>query len=770
MARCRLLPAVLALLVACGGEPSDKLNQAVEPDWQRLLAGPGDHVGAVACAQCHAAEHRDWQGSHHDLAMQPATPESVLGDFDRARFDYAGIRSEFFRRAGSYRVITDGPDGELAEFEIAYTFGVEPLQQYLIELPGGRLQALGIAWDSRPESEGGQRWFHLYPDQAVSADHPLHWTGRNQNWNHLCADCHSTGLVKGYDSDSDTFNTSFAEINVACEACHGPGREHIEWALDGALPAAGPALAKIFAERRGIDWLPDPETGTARRSAARPTQIEIDSCGRCHGRASRLLGDTVHGRSLLDSHRPVLLDPDQFHPDGQMLAEVFNWASFLQSRMAQAGVTCSDCHHPHSLQLRAPGNAVCVQCHQPDRYDHPEHARHSSGSEGSQCKACHMPRVTFMEIDPRHDHAFRIPRPDLSIAYGVPNACNDCHQDRSAEWARDVLADWFPAGPDRSRDFAHALYNAQVGAPGLVDELERVIDNPEQPAIVRASAVRALAPWLGPAHRALPVAALHDPDPLLRMSAVEALADLDPALRRQHLAPLLTDPVLAVRIAAAGALAGTPEQGLSPQQRGHFEAALQEYLGSIGINADRPEANVRLGNLHARRGQNDAALAAYRRALQLDPATVEAWINLADLEHARSGERQVEAILHQGLTRLPDSADLHHALGLSQVRQQRFTAALKALERAVELAPDNPHYGHVLAVALHQLGQTERARQRLELILERHPYHRDSLSTLALHHAHADNRAQARKFTDRLAELEPASDTVNQLRQWLGGE
>jgi len=769
-----LLPVALSMLVACAGDPSAELSSANSPEaagmserTPRLAAAEG-HVGAAVCAQCHTVEHRDWQGSHHALAMQEAGPDSVLGDFDRARFHYAGVTSEFVERDGAYFVVTDGPTGELDEFQIAYTFGVEPLQQYLIELPGGRLQALGIAWDSRPAAEGGQRWFHLYPDQEIGADHPLHWTARNQNWNHMCADCHSTAVVKGYDPDNDTYDSTWSEINVACEACHGPGREHLEWARAGASPETGAGLAVAFQERRGIAWLPDADSGTARRSQPGQAPVEIDTCGRCHGRASRLLGDTVHGGNLLDTHRPALLDPDQYHPDGQMLAEVFNWGPFKQSRMAQAGVTCSDCHQPHSLEFRLPGNALCAQCHQPDRFDHPDHTGHPVDSAGGQCSACHMPRVTFMEIDRRHDHAFRIPRPDLSMAYGVPNACTDCHADRDDQWARDRLLEWFPDGSDTSMDFAHALHAASVGAPGLVERLEHVIVHPEQPAIVRASAIRALTPWLRPAQADLPMQALAAAQPLLRMTAVESLAGADSDRRRAQTIPMLTDPVRAVRIEAAAALAGAPEQALSPEQRIPFQAALDEYIAALQFNADRPEANVALGNLHAQRGLHDAAQSAYGRALQLEPATVSAWINLAELQRSRAAETDVAAILRQGLERLPDSAELHHALGLSLVRQQRLPDAVAALERAAELAPNEPRFGHVLAVALHQLGQSRQARRWLERVLERHPYHRESLSTLALYHGHAGDRVMARTLANRLAELEPDSDTVARLRQWLG--
>lgn len=762
------LPLAGSAMLAVGAAPTADSLTDHQTGRHAGVGSGSDYVGAAVCGHCHALEYREWRGSHHELAMQPASEHSVLGDFEDGRFDYAGISSKFFIRDRSYRVLTDGPDGELAEFEIIYTFGVEPLQQYLIELPGGRLQALGIAWDSRPRADGGQRWFHLYPDLNVTADHPMHWTGRNQNWNHMCADCHSTGVSKRYDVANDRFETTYAEVNVACEACHGPGREHVRWALDGADPGADPAVTVVFDERRGIDWTLESGEHTARRSEERRTQIEIDGCGRCHGRASRLLGDAAHRGSLLDRQRPVLLEPDQFHPDGQMLAEVFNWASFLQSRMATAGVTCSDCHQPHTLRLRKSGNALCLQCHSADRFERVEHTGHAADSVGAQCSSCHMPAVTFMEIDRRHDHAFRIPRPDFSIAFGVPNACTDCHVERGAEWAHEILTQWFPNGPDRTRDFADALHAARTGAPGLVEGLEQVISNPIQPAIVRASALRALRPWLTPELQRLPLSSLKDADPVVRLSAVEALAGIDPRARVGALAALLTDPVRAVRIETVIALAGHPEQYLSQRQQEQFLSALEDHLRSIELNSDRPEALVRLGNLSARRGEFASAADLYRRALSLEPATIEAWINLADLEFRRSGETQGETLVRQGLEVVAGSADLYHALGLSLIRQQRRAEALQALKAAADLALDNPDYGHALAVALHQFGQLERARQRLENVLQHHPYHRASLTTLALHHAHAGNRTEAGRLAARLAELEPDNEVLEALRRWLG--
>src|SRR5205823_4298903 len=219
-ARACIVPSLFAVLLFAAAQATPAAP--TEPG-QAVVK---EYVGAAACGACHAREYEAWSRSHHRHAMQVADAKSVLGNFRDAKFVYAGTTSLFSTRDGRYYVRTDGPDGKLAEFEIKYTFGVAPLQQYLIELPGGKLQALGIAWDSRPKANGGQRWFHLYPDQNLRAGDPLHWTGINQNWNFMCAECHSTRLRKNFDAATGRFTTTWAEIDVACEACHGPGAEH----------------------------------------------------------------------------------------------------------------------------------------------------------------------------------------------------------------------------------------------------------------------------------------------------------------------------------------------------------------------------------------------------------------------------------------------------------------------------------------------------------------------------------------------------------------
>jgi predicted CXXCH cytochrome family protein len=284
-------------------------------------------------------------------------------------------------------VRTDGPDSALHDYEIKFTFGVLPLQQHLIAMPGGRLQALGIAWDSRPRELGGQRWFFLYPGQDIAVSDALHWTGIDQTWNYMCADCHSTNVRKNYNLKTRSCDTKYAGINVACEACHGPGSNHLRWSKRGWQQLnADRGLTIALDERRDAGWAIDPATGNPRRSTPRVSDREIEMCARCHLRRGQIHEDYVHRLPVDDDYRVALLDQDLCFPDGQIKGEVYEYDSFLQSCMYHAGVTCSDCHEPHSLKLRADGNNVCLQCHSV-KYDSPLHHFHQPGSAGTLCSS-----------------------------------------------------------------------------------------------------------------------------------------------------------------------------------------------------------------------------------------------------------------------------------------------------------------------------------------------------------------------------------------------
>ena len=729
------------------------------------------YVGGQTCTSCHANEHAAWSGSHHDLAMQVADDKSVLGNFADAKFSSAGITSTFFRRGGKFFVNTDGPDGKLADFELKYTFGVTPLQQYLIELPGGRLQAFGIAWDSRPKAAGGQRWFHLYAGRKLKAGDPQHWTGIDQNWNYQCADCHSTNLRKNYDAEARRFDTKWSEINVSCEACHGPASNHLAWAKKEGdwqrFGGTGKGLPVALDERRGVSWIMNVTTGNAARSSPRAGVREIEICAQCHARRGQFSDEGVHGRPFADAYRPALLDQGLYWSDGQQRDEVYNHGSFLQSRMFAKGVTCSDCHDPHSLKLRQPGNAVCSQCHQPAKFDGPQHTFHPAGSKGAECVSCHMPATTYMEVDPRRDHGMRVPRPDLSVKLGVPNACNQCHADRKPEWAAAQVEKWYGRVPAGFQRYAEAFHADASGAAGAGQQLRDVVRNAEQPAIARATALARLAGDPSPVTQDLLRQTLNDPDAQVRAATVGALAGGDPALKAQLLARLLKDPVRSVRMEAARALAGPAEQRLAPADREAFASALAEYVAAQRFNADRPEGRSNLGMLYAERGDTLAAEKELQAAVALDPTFVPATVNLADLYRALGREAEAERLLRGALARAPEEAAVHHALGLALARQKRVGEAVAELEKAARLAPRNSRYAYVYAVALHDAGKVPQAIAVLEELHRRDPGDSTPVQALAAFERDRGNRAAAIRWAEQLVALAPGDPQAKQLLDGL---
>jgi tetratricopeptide (TPR) repeat protein len=728
-------------------------------------------VGAAVCARCHPRQAEAWTGSHHQLAMQPATGASVLGDFADATFVHDGVTSRLFRRDAKYMVRTDGPDGALHDYEVSYAFGVAPLQQYLVELSQGRLQALEIAWDSRPKAAGGQRWFHLYPDEHIDHHDPLHWTGVAESWNYMCADCHSTNVRKSWSDDAQRYATTFAEVSVSCEACHGPGSRHVSWASQPpASRGSDDGLAIALDERAGVTWSRDPTTHKPVRSRPRTSRREIEMCARCHARRGLVHEDSVHGQPVTDDYDVALLADDLYYPDGQIKGEVYEYGSFVQSRMFAEGVTCSDCHDPHRPELRAAPelrDGTCLRCHAPEQYQTPKHHFHPEASAGARCVACHMPAVTYMVVDPRRDHSLRVPRPDLSVTLGVPNPCNQCHADRTATWAATTVASWYGHPPSGLQQFAEALAAGSKGAPGADQLLAALVADHGQPAIARASAIARLERV--PTPPTLPVIrdALGDADPLVRRAAIHAIAGIDPGQRVAAVAPLLADPVRTVRIEAARAMVGVPADLIPPSSREPLARAMSELFAAYQLNGDRPEAQVALATIDAGQGAFDRAEAELQRALALDPAFAPASVNLADLYRALGRDAQAEPVLRRALARAPDDPALLHALGLVLVRERRIGEALEPLAAAARLGADNPRYGYVYSVALHDANKVADALRELDTVLRRHPYDRDSLSAMVAFRREAGQPRDALRFAEQLEQLEPQDTNVRALLQQL---
>jgi predicted CXXCH cytochrome family protein len=745
---------------------SSTLSDPPQPPASQTTAASAHYVGRVVCATCHAEEDKLWRGSHHDLAMQEATAATVLGDFADKTFTYHDVESRFFQRDGKFFVTTNGPDGKLADYPIKYTFGVWPLQQYLIEFPGGRLQTLALSWDARTQEEGGQRWFHIYPQERIDHKDPLHWTGLYQNWNLQCAACHSTNLKKGYDAASNSYKTTYSELNVSCEACHGPGSRHVDWAAKIKPPYRADddmGLPVQLNSRWNEAWkFTEPGAKFAQRdTSADPAVMNV--CAACHARRSTLTESITPGAPLADSHRLAMLTPPQYHADGQQRDEDYVWGSFLQTRMYQKGVTCQDCHEPHTAKLRVEGNALCARCHDATQYDSQQHHFHKRGTSGAQCVECHMPAQNYMVVDARRDHGIRLPRPDLSQSLGSPNACTQCHTDKQPEWAAVALDKWYGKDWRERPHYGTTLHAGVTQGVKAVPDLLALAQDSASPAIVRATAATLLQPYMRQDLLITARTLLKDSDPEVRIAALGLIEPADPVNRVLAAAPLLEDSVRGVRVEAARILADVPNDQFPEGRRSARAAALNEYLAALQQDADWPTANVSLGNLYLRQSQAEQAIAAFESALKLDAQFAGAYVNLADVYRMQNRDDLSEPVLRRGLAQLPKAADLHHALGLLLVRKGDTAAALTELEQAAQLAPDIARYTYVYAVALHSTGQGSQALSLLRAADERHPNTTDILGTLISLYREAGDIPAALSYARKLAVALPEDVNVQQL-------
>ena len=762
------LAAVLAIAAAGAylwqreRDPAGRSASPSAPAQARTVAST--YVGEPGCTPCHEAQTKEWRQSHHARAMEVASADTVLGDFNNASFTYAGITSTFSKRDGEFFVRTDGPDGQLHDYEIAYTFGFTPLQQYLVAFPGGRYQCLPIAWDTRPKEQGGQRWFHLYPAERLTSTDPLHWTGPNQNWNYMCADCHSTNLVRNFDLASNTYKTTWSEINVSCETCHGPGSAHVTWAEDrkkrGLTGRDDSPMGLDVQGLRAVDYSGF-GVGDASSLASRPVdrkrqQAEVQACAPCHARRGPITAVPDIGKTFLDSYRPALLDDGLYYADGQILEEVYEYASFTQSKMYAAGVTCSDCHNAHSLKQRGTGNNVCGHCHLPLTYDTPAHHHHKQGTEAARCARCHMRTTTYMVVDPRYDHSFRVPRVDYTLTYGIPNACTTpCHADKSVRWSNDAIVKWY--GPERKRgnDYVAALDAGRRGAPAAEQALRAAILTPAFPPIARATALAMLGEYFTPASIDALQAGVTDPDAIVRTAAARTLDSLDPPNRVRLGRALLTDPVRLVRAWAASSLAGAPRDLLTQEEAAALAWATEEYVALEMAVAERPEAHLNLSSFYLRQGKTREAEAALQTALRLDPRNVPARVNMADVYRTAGREAEGEQLLVEAVRLDPGAAEAAHALGLLYVRQGRRDDAMSLLERAYKLLPGIPRYGYVYAVALHDTGSVAKAIGVLTAVHEARPADADTLAALAMFERERGNLRAATAWAEKLVALRP---------------
>ncbi|WP_045407595.1 multiheme c-type cytochrome [Vibrio jasicida] len=670
---------------------------------QSINSSTQTYVGSEACIDCHKKETEAWQGSHHDMAMRHADAESVLGDFDDHTFTFEGKPNRFYRKGSEYWVNIQGPDGEWHDYKISYTFAWEPLQQYMVEFEDGRVQLIPFAWDSRAKQEGGQRWLHLYPDTTPKDE--FYWTNTGQNWNFMCADCHSTNLEKNYDATANTYSTTWSEINVGCEACHGPASEHVELAKQAEKSGNTITSANHYGFDRDLGMAVKEWVYEEGHSTLQPKEIamthQVQTCAQCHSRRTQLNESADHVKgSFLDKYRLSLITPELYYHDGQIYDEDYVYGSFLQSAMAEKGVTCTNCHDPHTAKLKIPEEAVCAQCHIASDYMPENHTFHEANTEASKCTTCHMPETTYMQVDPRRDHSWHVPRPDLSQHINTPNVCTSCHENETNQWADQKIGEWFPNSKYRNqKHFAVAFYADSIRHRGAPDALAYSAQDSSLSDIIRASTLERMGGNTGQNTLvSLARAVKHESD-MIRLGAVAGSSGYEFSDRWQILEPLLSDPVLSVCAEAAGALVRHyPE--MNPLQRDKIKPPLEDYISIQRFNADRGFGRTNLANVYRDLGETDKAIASYQKAIEIEPYFENSYANLADLYRAQGNDKKALETLMAGIEAQPKSSALPYSAGLAWLRVGDSVKANQYLKQAAETAERNPQYWYVYGLAL----------------------------------------------------------------------
>ncbi|MCG8306698.1 MAG: tetratricopeptide repeat protein [Cytophagales bacterium] len=718
-------------------------------------------VGVAKCVECHRNEYNSWKDSHHAHAMEIASDETVLGDFNNAELIDGDKTHRFYRKDGKFLVFTEGPEGEMREFEISHTFGYTPLQQYLIPFEKGKYQCLHLSWDTEKK-----KWFNLSKmiyGETIHHNDWLHWTNQAQNWNGMCAECHSTNLNKNYISKTDSFNTTFSEINVSCEACHGPGSEHLKWA---SLPESSRTY--------------DGNYGLAVKTSSINNEQYVDICARCHSRRGQFKDFRHEFRHIYDYMQPSTLN-ENFHPDGQILEEDYVYASFLQSKMYRTDVKCNDCHDVHSGERLLDGNALCYQCHNPDYYGSGNHHFHKlkgepgeplnlngkviDVGEGALCVNCHMPGQYYMGIDFRNDHSIRIPRPDLTEKIGTPNACNQCHTDKDVKWAINYFQKWY--GIKNRPHYGEVLAAGRMNSSEAKLPLIRLANDTLSPLIARATAIELLGNYASDSAYLTIKKYLDDPYAMLRHAAIAVYNNTSLQNYVNDIAPLLNDPYAAVRGQAAFKLTFVPRDQIPERYERNFKQALKEYRESNEYAADFSGGRLNLGILYSNTGQLQQAKHSYQMAIKIDSAFVPAKINLASI-HNRVGEnKEAEMLYREIITGNPDYSEVYYSLGLLLAEDGNYSESAKYMEIAYEKSPENTRALYNLSLVYQRLEKFDKAENRLLRAIEIDPKNFDYLYAIAHFYINNNKFDKARKMARKLKKQFPGNQTGNQLIDYI---
>lgn len=614
-----------------------------------------EYVGSSSCKECHQVEYDQWKQSDHYQAMQEADSISVLGNFDNVTYTADGVTSHFFKKNGKYYINTQGDDGKNRDFQVLYTFGYYPLQQYLTAFEGGRLQVFRQSWDSQKK-----RWFHQYKNQIIPHNDWLHWTGNAQNWNMMCSTCHSTNLQKNYNSHTDIYQTSYSEQTIGCESCHGAGAKHISY-IKSADYQQGASLDLFIKAKKSEEQ-----------------NASLQTCFPCHSRRGELSAEKIASAEILDNYIYEIPAKDLYFPDGQALDEVYKYSSFLQSKMYLSGVKCIDCHNPHSGKLKLEKDKVCMQCHTPN-YASSNHTFHLENTEASDCRSCHMPTRVYMGNDVRHDHNFAVPRPDLSEKYNVPNACNQCHTDKSAQWARQAIEKWY--GKDRKPHFAEDLILGSYRNEKSLSHLSKLLSDKNTPVIIRATAVHYLADIPTQDSFRLIEKELQSTDAQTRYRALLSLMNFPISSIQNKIIPLLKDDVRAVRIATANLLL-TQLGKKQAQQLSDFEKARKELETFVLFQSDFATGSAIAGDYYVKMENIPQAIFFYKRALKKDAKLTYVRLNVATLYNQIGANDRALEVLQQALTYQANNAQVHYYLALLYNELNQLSIAKNHFEKA----------------------------------------------------------------------------------------
>lgn len=769
------------------------VKQLFFPNTTEIMGEP-QYVGRETCLECHETEMNDFMGSHHDLAMDVANDSTVLGDFNQAELHRSnGEVNKAYKRQDKFFVVTDGEDGSMKEYEVKYVFGHYPLQTYLVEFPGGRLQVLPLTWSSRDDA-----WYYMADSipQYANVDHNdwLHWTNQAQNWNSMCAYCHTTGFEKNYDPETDTYNSTWTEIDVSCEACHGPASNHIKWAN---MPE--------YAQK---DW--DNYGLVTKTSGLDNNEQYVEMCARCHSRRGTFSDQEPHNICTYDFMQMDLPQEPQWYVDGQIHDEDYVVASFMQSKMFQRGVQCNDCHNVHSGERKLEGNELCFQCHNPADYDTYAHHHHKYAGEkgdavtslygdvydvgsGTECVNCHMPAQYYMGVDLRNDHSFRVPRPDLSDELGSPNACVQCHGDETNQWAAQQIEQWH--GKPYKKHWGEAIFAATHGDAGSDSALLRIVDSAPEvyPNIVRSTA---LATLNQEQHADVLYRYLTDEHDMLRstaLNALEVLTDEDAA----HIFPLLNDARFSIRALSAMKLMNYPKNRIPKKYLESYKKAVEDYGSLQRYNADFPLSRFNLGSyyfmksalasnasdsLHWSAEADKSFLAAY----QQDTAMSQFALQLAYRFNQEGNLAESAIYFRKYLHAQPNDAQAHYDFGLllSSVAGQKigslgtqkpslaqkkefYDEGLQQLEQAIAADPRNPvfNFNNVAQIYMYY-GENEKAAQVLTQAVEKRGGQLTDYVNLFNYHVMTRNKQKSEALAQEIVRKFPDDPNVQPLKGW----